>query len=147
MDYLAGEGFFEGETVLMQAGNSEHFKAQHCTQEGFLPIDRYQQLIQEADLVICHGGAGTLIHVFQAGKVPVVMPRRRKYGEIIDDHQLELLEVLASEGRVILAHEPDELCGAVVEAKRRRGQQGPRPPTRMLALVAEAIEKLSGQKA
>src|SRR5262249_1703039 len=104
VDSLAGEGFFKGEAVLIQSGNSMDFRAIHCKQQAFLPPDLFAQLIWEAKIVVCHGGAGTLYHVFRAGKVPVVMPRRKKYGEHVED-QLELVKALARENRIIPAYE------------------------------------------
>jgi UDP-N-acetylglucosamine transferase subunit ALG13 len=110
-----------------------------------MPPERYFQLIQKADLVICHGGAGSLYHVFKSGKIPVVMPRRRKYGEALDD-QFELVKAIAAEGRVIPAYEPEDLPGAIEEAKRRNTQPVPPPPSHMLELVGKAIEDLLSQR-
>jgi beta-1,4-N-acetylglucosaminyltransferase len=145
VDGLAGEGFFEGKNVLIQSGNNLEFKATHCEQEDFISPERYAQLINKANLVICHGGAGSLYHVFEAGKIPVVMPRRRKYGEHVDD-QFELVKAIAAEGRVIPAYEPEDLPAAIEEARRRNTQPVPPPPSRMLELVAQAIEELLSKK-
>ncbi len=144
VDRLAGKGFFHDESVLIQSGNSTGFRAAHCNQVDFLPLDRYIELIERAETVVCHGGAGTLFHAFRAGKVPVVMPRRTKYGEHVDD-QLELVEALAAEGRVIPAYEPENLPCAMTEARRRRTQPVPPPPSRMLELVARAIYEVSNR--
>ena len=76
----------------------------------------------------------------------MVMPRRRKYGELVDDHQVELTKALAAEGRVIPAYEPEDLPAAIEEARRRNTQPIPPPPSRMLDLVAQAIEELLNQK-
>jgi len=142
VDWLAGKGMFGSDPVFIQSGNNRAFSPSHCKHEPFLDMERFARMIQEADLIVCHVGAGTLFHVLQAGKVPVVMPRRKKYKEHVDDHQFELVEVLASEGRVIPAYEPKDLPAAVQEARRRNSQPAPPPPSRMLCLVAKAIEEL-----
>lgn len=142
VDRLAGQGFFSDKVVVIQIGNNPGFRASHCKQQDFFPMYQFAQMIREADLLICHAGAGTLIHVLQAGKVPVVMPRRKKYGEHVDDHQVELVMALASEGRVVPAYELEDLPEAIAEARRRQTQQVPLPPSQMLALVAQAIKEL-----
>ena len=142
VDAIAGRGFFNNDSVIIQSGNNPDFRALHCKQENFIPIDQFTQLIREAALIICHAGAGTLIHVLHAGKVPVVMPRRKQYGEHVDDHQVELVKALAVEGRIILAYEPEDLPEAIAEARRRNKQPMPPPPSQMLQLVAKAIEEL-----
>jgi UDP-N-acetylglucosamine transferase subunit ALG13 len=143
---LEGEGFFNQEKVLIQSGNNSGYNPSNCMQEPFLAMEDFSEKVNEAELIISHAGAGTLLHVIQAGKVPVVMPRRKKYGEHVDDHQVELTKALAAEGRVIAAYEPEDLPGAIEEARRRNTQPGPSPPSRMLELVAQAIEELLNNK-
>ena len=46
--------------------------------------------VDQADVVVCHAGAGSLTMALAAGRCPVFVPRRVSVGEQIDDHQLEL---------------------------------------------------------
>ena len=141
VDRLAGAGLFAGDPVFLQSGNNPGFRPAHCRHEAFLSREQFEDMVQHADLIISHAGAGTLLQVLQAGKLPVVMPRSRECGEIIDEHQMELAKALASEGRIVPAYSPEELPAAIQQARTRSG-----PPaaasSRMLALVAEAIEQL-----
>ena len=140
IDELAAKGIFGSDPVFIQSGNNRTFFPAHCKHEPFLDMEAFVRMIQDADLIFSHAGAGALLHVLQAGKIPVAMPRRKKYCEHVDDHQLELVETLASEGRIIPAYEPKDLPGAIEEARRRNRQPTPPPPSRMLSLVAEAIK-------
>lgn len=146
VDQLAADGFFKGDEVLIQAGNNPGFQALNCKQEAFLSMEQFSGMISKAALVISHAGAGTLLQLLQAGKTPIVMPRRKQYGEVVDDHQLELVKALASEGRIVPAYEPKDLPKAIEEARRRNTQPVPPPPSRMLDLVAQAIEELINQR-
>jgi exopolysaccharide biosynthesis glucuronosyltransferase PssE len=143
IDNMAGKGILKDDEVIIQSGNDRDFRASHCKQQDFLSPERFAELIREAEVIICHGGAGTLYHVFQAGKVPVVMPRRKKYGEHVDD-QLALVKALAAEARIIPAYEPEELPKAIAEARSGKASPISRPPSRMLSLVAAAIQELKG---
>jgi UDP-N-acetylglucosamine transferase subunit ALG13 len=140
VDRLAGEGVFGGESVLLQVGNDRTFRALNCLQEFFLPMERFWQTVHEASLIICHGGAGMLLQVFQCGKTPVVMPRRQQFGEHIDDHQLELVKALAEEGRLIPAFSPADLPEAIARARNCADQAVVLRSSRMISLVAQAIE-------
>jgi len=144
VDQFKGEGLFGDADVIIQSGNDPGFRAMHCKQIGFLSPEEFIQLIGDAELVICHGGAGSLYHCFSGGKVPVVMPRLKKYGEILDDNQIELVKALASEGRIIPAYETEDLPGAIAEARRRKARPVPPQPSRMIELVSKAIEELIG---
>jgi UDP-N-acetylglucosamine transferase subunit ALG13 len=145
VDELTGKGVFESDSVFIQSGNNPDFFPSHCKHEPFLPMEEFARKVCDADLIVCHAGAGTLLHVLRAGKVPVVMPRRKKYGEHVDDHQLELVQVLASEDRVIPAYEPEDLPTAIEEPRRRNRQPVPPSPSLMQSLVAQAIEDLIGK--
>ena len=146
VDQLAGEGLFEGETVIIQSGRDRGFRPRHCKAVDFFPPEDFMQMVNNASLVICHGGAGTFFHAFHAGKVPVAMPRRKKYGEILDDNEIEFVRALASEGRIIPAYEPADLRDAIVKARQRPTQPRPSIPVRILNLVDEAIQELIGPR-
>ncbi len=145
VDTLAGQGTL-GDRVFMQVGNCPGFTPLHCDAAPFLSPEEFQRKMQEARLVICHAGAGTLLHIFRAGKVPVVMPRRKKYGEHVDDHQVESVRLLTEEGRVVAAYEAEDLPAAIIEATRRSAQPLRPSPTKMIELVAQAIRELSARE-
>lgn len=143
MDRFAGQGAFGDETVFIQSGNNPDFRPFYCKHEPFLNMEEFERKINEADLIISHAGAGTLLYALRAGKIPVVMPRQKKYSEVVDDHQVEIVKALSAEGRVVPAYEPEDLPAAIAEARSRHGQSAPAPPSRMLQLVAQAIEEFN----
>lgn len=145
VDRMAGQGAFGNESVFMQTGNNPDFRPTHCRHEPFMSMEEFVSRVREATLVICHAGVGTLFHVLSTGKVPVVVPRRKQYGEHVDDHQLELVQALAPEGRVIPVLESEDLPEAIAKARRASSQAPPPPPYRMLSLVSQAISELTGK--
>lgn len=147
VEHLADEGFFKEDPVLIQSGNNPDFRPHRCQHVPFFSMEEFQLMIHKAGLIISHAGAGTLLHVLQAGQISVVMPRRKQYGELVDDHQVELVRRLAAERRVIAAYEPEDLRAGILEARNRNRHRPPfsPPPSCMMALVARAIEEL-GQR-
>ncbi|GGC05448.1 glycosyltransferase [Cellulomonas carbonis] len=73
-----------------------------------IPDAQFQEEIERADVVISHSGCGTFIRCMEAGKVPVLVPRRAAHGEHVDDHQEQIAEVTAARGLSIM-READEL--------------------------------------
>jgi len=140
VDDLSGKGVFHEEPVFMQTGHNENFRPRHSRAEAFLPAERFLECTKEARLIICHGGCGTLLRAIGLGKTPVVMPRLSRYGEHINDHQLQLVRALAEEGRIVPAFEVADLPRAIEEAWQRKQQPPPKGP--MLELVGEAIKEL-----
>ena len=91
-----------------------------------------------ADVVITHGGAGSVLTALSAGKVPVVLPRRTDQGEHVDDHQVRMVASLAARGLVIEAR-PEDLSSEHLETAAalgvdRRGR--PAPLTTATRIVA-----------
>lgn len=134
VEALAASGFFGDERVIAQSGNNPDFHPVHCEARPFLGMDEFNQIIQEARVVICHAGAGTLSSVLRTGKTPVVVPRRLKYNEVVDDHQLELLEAFAERRLLVPAYEVDDLPAAIREAEARPPVSG--------AVTAEGMAKI-----
>jgi UDP-N-acetylglucosamine transferase subunit ALG13 len=82
----------------------------------YLPMQEFERLVRESSVLIMHAGAGSVIHAVRAGKRPIVMPRRMRLGEHVDDHQVEFAEALAQAGYVHLASEPGDLTTAIAAA-------------------------------
>ncbi|MGL5042466.1 MAG: glycosyltransferase [Culicoidibacterales bacterium] len=67
----------------------------------FFPHKQLESLVKEADLIITHGGAGSLFEALNAHKRVIALPRLVKYGEHVDDHQIELVQMLFAENYII----------------------------------------------
>jgi UDP-N-acetylglucosamine transferase subunit ALG13 len=146
IDDLAASGAFAAEPVIIQSGNNPEFQARHCEVRPFVSMDEFGQLMEGASLIICHGGCGTQLHAIRLGKIPVVMPRREKYGEHLNDHQMQLVEALAAENKIVPAYEPADLAPAIIEARERNKTPLVAQASPMLSLVAQAIEELAGSQ-
>ncbi|GGC07517.1 glycosyltransferase [Cellulomonas carbonis] len=73
-----------------------------------IPDSRFQAEIDRADVVVSHAGCGTFLRCLEAGKVPVLVPRRAAHGEHVDDHQ-EQIALAAAERGLAVVREADEL--------------------------------------
>ncbi len=131
--------------VFAQIGGST-YEPQHFNWERFLDKNRFDELQDEASLIVSHGGTGALIGALKKGKRVVVAPRLAKYGEHTDDHQLQISGVLASEGYVHEVLDLNEL-GIVIQ----RALQGAPPrvwqkPSKVLSLVEAFLAELVEEK-
>ena len=77
--------------VVVQAG---HTKYESKDMEIFDLIDRekFSELISKCDLLITHGGVGSIITGLQNNKKVIVAPRLSKYNEHMNDHQIQITE-------------------------------------------------------
>jgi beta-1,4-N-acetylglucosaminyltransferase len=102
--------------IFVQFGATSSFDFLGCTGVAYLKMEEFEQLVREAELLILHAGAGSVIHAVRAGKTPVIVPRRASLGEHVDDHQLEFARELETTGKVFVAHDAAMLAQAAVSA-------------------------------
>ena len=86
----------------------------------FMPFAEVLEYVEAADVVISHAGVGSITCALRAGHTPLVVPRLKRYGETVDDHQVELVDALAADGRIVAVRDPATLAGAVADAPARR---------------------------
>jgi UDP-N-acetylglucosamine transferase subunit ALG13 len=67
--------------------------------------------VAEADLVVAHAGLGSALLALDAGRCPVLLPRRVHHGEHTDDHQTQLADDLDRRGLAV-AREVDRVTAA-----------------------------------
>ena len=97
------------EEVIIQTGYCD-YEPQHCTWSKLLPYDQMVKNVEQARIVITHGGPSSFIMPLQVGKTPVVVPRQARYGEHVNDHQLNFArEVASRQKNILVVEEVDEL--------------------------------------
>jgi len=77
------------EKVIVQNGFT-NFNSSLLDLRPFMSGEELDKLYQEARLIITHAGTGSLMKGIKMGKKVISVPRLKKYGEHIDDHQLEI---------------------------------------------------------
>jgi UDP-N-acetylglucosamine transferase subunit ALG13 len=104
------------ERVVVQYGSSALRPAgAECVE--FIPFDRLTELVREARVVVTHAGVGSILVSLTNGKRPLVVARRKRFGEAVDDHQVPLTARLAAAGLVTAVDDPARnLPGAVSNA-------------------------------
>lgn len=90
IDDMVSDGIIK-EEVFAQSGYSD-YKAKNYQYKQFLDREEFAEMEFKADIVITHGGTGAIIGAVKRGKKVLAVPRLEKYGEHVDNHQIELLK-------------------------------------------------------
>lgn len=108
IDELKANGVIEDEVVI-QTGYCT-YEPQHCTWDKFYPYQKMVEYVAQARIVVTHGGPSSFIMPFQVGKIPVVVPRQKKFDEHVNDHQLDFAkEVQARQGNMFVVEDIEDL--------------------------------------
>lgn len=141
VDQLAERGMIESD-VVAQIGNGG-FEPRNLRFERFLPKARYEQMCEEANALIAHAGAGTIGLALAHHKPLLVVPRLKRYGEHVNDHQVATARKFEALGHVLAAYEVDRLADEV----GRLAAFVPRPriidPERMARRIGHFIEQMT----
>lgn len=112
IDKLVLHGKIE-EEVIIQSGFST-YTAKGCITKKLIPYSEMIKNIEEARIVITHGGPATFVVPLQMGKIPIVIPRQKKFNEHVNDHQLEFAKMVSErQGNIIVIEDINELEVAI----------------------------------
>lgn len=134
------------EEILIQTG------AGGATPEGLatvetLSFDEMQATLREADIVVCHGGTGSLITALRQGCRVVAVPRLFELGEVYDDHQKEITEAFAARGMLAVAHNADELAAALKTVRSREPVMATSDPAALVQYLQELLATVKARRA
>ena len=104
------------EKVVVQAGFTK-YESEKLEIFDLIPMDKFNELMEECSLLITHGGVGTIISGLKNNKKVVAVPRLAKYGEHVNDHQLQIIDNFSEAGYILGMHELEELEDKILQVE------------------------------
>ena len=102
--------------VVVQAGNTK-YESEVLNVLNYVPFDEFNNYISKADIIITHGGVGSILNALKLKKKIIAVPRLKKYGEHINDHQLQVIDKMTRDGYILSCEDENEIADKVKEAK------------------------------
>lgn len=90
VDELIESGAIKDE-VFAQIGVSD-YKPKNYKYVDFTTREEFAENLDKCDLLITHAGTGVIVTALKKGKKVIAVPRLAKYGEHVDDHQIQLVK-------------------------------------------------------
>lgn len=112
VDELKRDGVIT-EDVVMQTGFSI-YEPQYCKWSKLIPYQDMIKNVEDARIVITHGGPASFIMPLQIGKTPIVVPRQHRFEEHINDHQVEFARSVAERMGTIIPVEDISKLGDII---------------------------------
>jgi len=129
--------------IVVQHGHTP-FIAEKMETMDFVGMEQFMERLSGAKILILHAGVGAVLQAIEAGHLPVVMPRRRMFGEVVDDHQVDFARAMEQQGLVVVANTAEELGVAVQSALNRAVKPALRKDKpELVALVREALREVA----
>ena len=118
IDQMVADGKIK-EEVIIQKGYTD-YEPQNCESHKLIGYDDMKKYIEEARIVVTHGGPASFVAPLSIGKIPVVVPRQYKYNEHVNDHQVDFArEVEKRMKNIIVAENEEEIIDAIVNYEEK----------------------------
>lgn len=101
IDELYEDGTLK-EEMFAQIGTST-YKPKHYKYKDFISPEEFNKYIKKADIVVSHGASGSIMKALNADKKVITVTRLEKYGEHINDHQIQNNEAFRDNNYVLMA--------------------------------------------
>ncbi|MEG0577558.1 MAG: PssE/Cps14G family polysaccharide biosynthesis glycosyltransferase, partial [Bacilli bacterium] len=125
--------------VIVQAGYTP-YKSKYMEIFEFLPMDTFNKLLKECDILITHGGVGSIITGLKNGKTVIAAARLKEYGEHTNDHQLQIIKNFSSAGYILELSKMDELNAVLKKAKKFKPKKYESNTSNMVNRVGDYID-------
>lgn len=107
------------EEIIIQKGKT-NYKTKNCKGFDFIEDKKYHKYMQNARIIITHAGVGSILTCLKYNKKPVIVPRLKKYGEHIDNHQIEIAKKFSEKFYLEVIENVNKLKSIIKVRKNRR---------------------------
>lgn len=128
------------EKVIVQTGYTK-FKSNDMEIFDYIDNEKFNKLINECDLLITHGGVGSILSGLRARKKVIAVPRLAKYKEHTNDHQLQIVENFAQNGYILKLDDGDSLEDVLKQSKNFKPKKWKFNNANFLTKLKDYIDK------
>lgn len=112
-----------------------------------LPFDQVKELLKSADIVVCHGGTGSLITALREGCRVIAIPRRFDLGEHYDNHQSEITKAFQARGLIVSLGPDETFSSALARARAMEPRMATTDPAGLIAHLKTLLARWSERPA
>jgi len=105
------------EKVFAQIGKT-NYEPKNIEYTAILENRNFDKKILDADYLISHAGIGTITMALDYGKPLLVMPRRKKFKEHVNDHQVATARKFEELGHILVAYDVEDLPDGIRKLKK-----------------------------
>ena len=128
------------EKVIVQAGYTKYITKKMKIFD-FMTKEELEEWQNKADLVITHGGVGSILQAITKQKKVIAIPRLHEYGEHVNDHQKEIVELFHQKGYIIGIQRVEELQKAIQQIDTFEPKRYQQNHDKMLKIIEDFIEQ------
>ena len=129
------------EQVIVQAGFTK-YKSDKMEIFDMISKEELDKYMSKANLIITHGGVGSIIMALEKGKKVIAVPRLHEYGEHVNNHQKEIVKDFNDKGYIIGIEKVEDLKQAIIKSKEFEPKKYQPNNEKMLKIIEEFIDNI-----
>lgn len=114
LDYIENANI--NDEIIVQSGFTK-YESSKMEIFDYCDMQKFDYLINKANIIITHGGVGTIMSALDKNKKVIACARLSKYGEHQNDHQVQIVSNFANSGYLLELKENDSLVDLIEKAK------------------------------
>lgn len=132
------------EEVIVQAGYTK-YESENMKMLDFISNEELEELQKNANIIITHGGVGSIITSLKMEKKVIAVPRLHEYGEHVNNHQKEIVEKFHKNGNIIGIETVEELEEAIKKVKEFKPMHYTKDNSNMLEIIEKFVDDISSK--
>ncbi len=129
------------EKVIVQSGTT-NFKSDNMEIFDLISKEEFEKLIKKCDLLITHGGVGSILTGLSHNKKVIAAARLSKYKEHINDHQVQIVEDFAKKGYILELKDFSKLDEVIAKSKTFKPKKYQSNTHNMIKLLEDYIDNI-----
>lgn len=118
VDKIIEKGYLK-DKVFAQTGYC-NYKPKYFKYKEFLNRDEFDKYINECEILLTHGGTGAIIGGVKKNKKVIAIPRNKKFGEHVDNHQYEIVKEFYNMGFIYTVENIENLYDSIKQIKNQK---------------------------
>lgn len=125
--------------VVVQAGFTK-YNSKNMEIFDLIDRDKFGDLINSCDLLITHGGVGSILTGLKNNKKVIAVPRLSEYGEHINDHQRQIIDNFGKMGYLLSCSEVNDLDEVLKNVSRFKPKKYVSNTDKFVKLISDYVD-------
>ena len=127
------------EEVFAQIGQST-YKPKFYEFKEFINGEEYNEVLRKSEIVITHGGTGTIIKAVKLSKKVIAVQRLKAFSEYVDDHQIQIINGLSEIGFLDKVEDLSNLNEAIFNIRKHEFKEYVSNTSNIILQIEKSIE-------
>ncbi|PGT82982.1 MULTISPECIES: PssE/Cps14G family polysaccharide biosynthesis glycosyltransferase [Bacillaceae] len=142
IDHLIQKKVLKSDEIFAQIGYST-YEPNYYSFKPFLNKDEFMQMIDKSSIIITHGGTGSIITAVKKGKVVIGVPRKKEFGEHVDNHQSEILEQFSNSKIIYAVSDITDIESAIKQVENLKFRKYESNTKNIISIIEKFLQRIT----